>query len=165
MPLNAREDCRAVPDAPIQPIESFRDAVGFAMELADRHAFVAAIALLGPDGRPIDVVTVNTATVGPFGAAGAEIEPVVAWAAGLDGWRCQPCRALLVSVRAFDPEIVREQDLHHYRQARWSLARSWCDLIDWIETDGDLFRSYAYLTCPAEAWTNDPPGHRLSDGA
>jgi len=132
------------------------------MELADRHAFVAAIALLGPDGRPIDVVTLNTAIVD---GVAAEIEPVVAWAAGLDGWRCRPCRTLLVSVRPFDPEIVREVDLRHYRHARWALAQAGCDLIDWVETDGDLFRSYAYLTCPAEAWTNDPPSHRLSDGA
>ncbi len=151
-----------MPDAPVQPIESFRDAVGFAMELADRHAFVVAAALLGPDGRPVDVATLSTAAVGSIEP---EIEPVVAWAAGHDGWRCQPRRTLLVSVRPFDPEIVREVDLRRYRQARWALAHSGCDLIDWIETDGDLFRSYAYLTCPAEAWSDDPPTHRLVDGS
>jgi len=150
-----------VPDAPVQPINSFRDAVGFAMELADRHAFVAAAALLGPDGRPVDVVTLSTAAVG---GVDPEIEPVVAWAAGVDGWMGQPCRTLLVSVRPFDPEVVREADLRRYRQARWALGRSGCDLVDWIETDGDLFRSYAYLTCPAEAWSDDPPNHRLADG-
>ena len=149
-------------DPHVAPIESFRDAVGFALELADRHAFIAAAVLLGSDGRPLDMATSN--------GLGAGIEPVVAWAAGIGdppGRRrgtVRPRRALLVSVRSFDPETIREADLRRYREARWSFARTGCDLIDWIETDGDLFRSYAYVTCPAGAWWSDPPGHRLVDG-
>ena len=75
-----------------------------------------------------------------------------------------PRSTLVVSVRPYEPDLARERDLHLYRRARWSLGRAGCDLVDWIETDGDLFRSYAYLTCPARAWAGDPPVHRLNDG-
>ncbi len=143
-------------DPPVSPVRSFRDAVGFALELADRYAFVAAAALLDADGVPVDVAVVE--------GLGSPIEPVVAWAAGADGWRSAPRRTLLISIRPFDPGVVAEDDLRRYRQARWSLGRAGCHLIDWIETDGDLVRSYAYLTCPAEAWAGDPPDHRLVDG-
>lgn len=143
-------------DPPIPALRSFRDAIGFALELADRYAFVAAAVLLGPNGQPIDLAVAE--------GLGSSIEPVVAWAAGIDGWGAVPRRSLLISVRPFDPEVIREADLRRYRQARWSLAGAGCHLVDWIETDGDLVRSYAYVTCPAEAWAADPPDHRLIDG-
>ena len=76
----------------------------------------------------------------------------------------QEVELLAEKALAYEPDLVRERDLHLYRRARWSLGRAGCDLVDWIETDGDLFRSYAYLTCPAAAWAGDPPANRLSDG-
>jgi hypothetical protein len=145
-----------VVDPSIPPITSFRDATGFALELADRYAFVSAAVLLGPGGTPIDIATAEGIDAG--------IEPVVAWAAGIDGWRPPPLVALVISVRSVDPDVVREADIRRYRQARWSRGSAGCHLVDWIETDGDLVRSYAYLTCPAEAWSADPPGHRMIDG-
>jgi hypothetical protein len=143
-------------DPVVPPIASFRDAVGFAMELTDRYAFVNAAVLLAGDGRPVDLAVVE-------GIAGS-IEPVVAWAAGVDHWATPARSSLLISVRPVSPDIVCEADIGRYRRARWSLAGAGCRLLDWVETDGDLIRSYAYLTDPARAWADDPPGDRLADG-
>ncbi len=142
-------------DRPVPPIRSFRDALGFALELADRHPRAAAAALLEPGGRAVELA------VAP--SPDASIEPVVAWAAGSGGWDGRPRSVLVVSIRAFDPDVVREADLRRYRRIGWSLARAGRPLADWIETDGDLVRSYAYLTHPAEAWAGDPPAHRADD--
>ncbi len=141
----------------VPAIACYRDAVGFALELADHHAFVSAIALLDATGRTIDLAVAE--------GLGTTIDPVVAWATGRTGWAGSPTAALAVSVQPFAPEIIREVDLRRYRRANWSLAGAGCRLIDWIETDGDLVRSYAYLTCQATAWPDDPPHHRRADGS
>lgn len=138
------------------PIVTFRDALGFAMELTSSHVEVHAALLLTRDGQPIDLGLVE----GPCGT----IETVTDWAVGLRSWARSPRRLLLASVRPFDSDVVREHDLRLFRRASWSLAAAGADLLDWIETDGDLFRSYAYLTCPAHAWPTDPIEHRLVDG-
>lgn len=139
-------------------VETFRDALGLALELADRYSLVDAAALLDPAGRTIEMAVAS-------GLEGAgSIEPVVAWAAGAGGWSGPPQGVLIVSVRALDPDIVSEADLRRYRHAGWSLAGAGRRLLDWIETDGDLVRSYASLTCPAEAWADDPTDHRAIDG-
>jgi hypothetical protein len=141
---------------PLPPsINAFRDALGFAMALADEYAFTNAAVLLAGDGRPIDLAVAD--------GIGGSIEPVVAWAAGSSWWTQPPRSSLVFSIRPYEPDLVRERDLRRYRHARWSLAQAGCDLLDWIETDGDLFRSYAYLISPAEAWSDDPPPHRLGD--
>lgn len=138
-------------------ITCYRDAVGLALELADRHAFASAIALLDANGRRIDLAVAR--------GLGPSLEPVVAWARGRAGWSGSPTGALAVSVQPLAPGVIREVDLHRFRQANWSLAAAGCRLVDWIETDGDVVRSYAYLTCPAAAWPDDPPHHRRADGA
>jgi len=137
------------------PITTFRDALGLAMSLADEYAFANAAVLLAGDGRPIDVAVDE--------GIGATIEPVVAWACGARCWARRPHSALVLSIRPHEAEVVRERDLWRYRQAGWSLGRAGFDLLDWIETDGDLFRSFAYLTCPARAWAGDPPVDRIDD--
>lgn len=142
-------------------VVTFRDALGLAMELADEYAFVNAAALIEASGEVLDLVIAE--------GIGKSIEPVVSWSADAVRDRHPPSRspavnALLLSVRPFDDDVIREQDLHHYRNARWRFSVAGSNLVDWIETDGDLFRSYAYVTCPAQAWSQDPPGDRLSDG-
>ncbi len=131
------------------------------MELADEYAFVNAAAILDGDRRLHDLIVAE--------GIGRTIEPVVGWLTDAVGLRFTDQRlgsvgVVLVTVRPFDVDIVREQDLHLYRRAGWAIAECEAHLIDWIETDGDCFRSYAYVTCPAKAWEYDPPGHRLSDG-
>jgi hypothetical protein len=150
-------DCPNLPPS----IVSFRDALGFAMELSAHHQAVHAAVLLGRAGRPVDVaVTVPTES----SERSQSIEPVVSWASQRLPWPFSPHRVLVVSVGHLVPDLVRESDIERYRRATWTLAEAGCSLLDWIETDGDLFRSYAYLTCPATAWPKDDPAHRRSDG-
>ena len=137
-------------------IISFRDAVGVAMELADEFAFANAAAILDERGHLLDMAVVE--------GIGRTIEPVVEWATGIDGWHTRINRILLISIRPYEVDIVREADLRLYRRAGWAISAAGARLIDWIETDGDLVRSYAYVTCPAQAWLDDPPGERASDG-
>ncbi len=147
------------PAADNTSIITFRDALGLAMELADDYAFVNAAAIVDHGGNLVDLIVAE--------GIGRTIDPVI-------GWLCEPppprnrgrpiAQTLVVSVRPFEADVVREQDLRLYRSARWTLAAAGIELIDWIETDGDLFRSYAYVTCPARAWERDPPADRLSDG-
>ncbi len=144
-----------------QPVESlvvasFRDALGLAMEMADEYAFVNAGVLLDASGAVTEIVLAE--------GIGRTIEPVTGWLIeAADSWP-DSARVLLVSVRPFEMDVVREQDLRRYRTAGWAIAGAGGHLIDWIETDGDLFRSYAYVTCPAVAWHGDRPEDRLSDG-
>lgn len=140
---------------------TFRDALGLAMELADEYAFVNAAALIGRNGQLEDLIIAE--------GIGRTIEPVVGWLATtaerrLPSWRCGTTDVVLITVRPFDVEVIREDDLWAYRRAGWAIAAAGANLIDWIETDGDLFRSYAYVTCPERAWSGDPPADRLSDG-
>ena len=60
---------------------------------------------------------------------------------------------LLISVRSLDSWYVYERDLSDYRLARATISRYGATLVDWIETDGDLVRSYAYLVNPNTAWS------------
>ena len=151
------------PAAPTMPNRSspFVTRSGLAMELADEYAFVNAAAILDRDRRLHDLIVAE--------GIGRTIEPVVGWLTDAVGLRFTDQRlgsvgVVLVTVRPFDVDVVREEDLHLYRRAGWAIAERGAHLIDWIETDGDCFRSYAYVTCPARAWEYDPPGHRLSDG-
>ncbi len=137
------------------PIATFRDALGFAMEFGTIHRWASAALVLDRNKRPSDIVVAD-------GDAGA-LEAVISWASALTPGPGRPWLVLAVSARPMRPEVVAEADLRRYRQARWTLGLAGRDLIDWIETDGDLVRSYAYLTCPATAWAGDPPHHRLSD--
>ncbi len=142
-------------------IVTFRDAVGLAMAVADDFAFANVAALIRRDGTVADMAIAE--------GIGKTIEPLVAWAVAgpVDGsdssrWPEKP-DVMLLSVRPFEVDIIREQDLLLFRTARWVLAGSGLGLVDWIETDGDLFRSYAYVSCPTEAWPGDPPTERYAD--
>ncbi len=134
-------------------ISSFRDALGLAMLLADEYAFVNAAAVLDSAG--------TVTTIGVADGVGQNIERLVGWCAT----RAAPglSEVLLLTVRPYESDVITERDLGLYRHARWSLAGAGIGLADWIETDGDLFRSYAYVTCPAHAWPRDPPQDRIRD--
>ncbi|MEM9653082.1 MAG: hypothetical protein AAGA65_13360 [Actinomycetota bacterium] len=70
---------------------------------------------------------------------------------------------VLFTVGPVEPDLIREADLRLFRQAGWILGVAGADLLDWIETDGDVVRSYASVTCPALAWADDPPDQRMED--
>lgn len=138
------------------PIRSFRDALGAALGLAaDRDRAMAAV-ILDRAGRAVAETVVTDAET-------SSIEAILAWAVDRGGWRRPDRSVLVVSVRPVDPARIHEVDLGRFRLARWTLARAGLGLLDWIETDGDLARSYAHLAAPAEAWPDDPPDHRAQD--
>ncbi len=160
-PIDGPADTQSHVPADAQSILTFRDALGMAMELAYEYAFVNAEAILDQHHRLHDLIVAE--------GIGRTIEPVVGWLTDAVGLRFTDQRlgsvgVVLVTVRPFDVDVVREQDLFQYRRAGWAIAQRGAHLIDWLETDGDCCRSYAYVTCPARAWESDPPGHRLSDG-
>ncbi|MEM7274324.1 MAG: hypothetical protein AAF547_14670 [Actinomycetota bacterium] len=147
------------------PVNTFRDALGVAMAIAEDYAFANAAVLVEPGGRIHDIGIVE--------GIGTSIDGLTRWvvaalggaAAARQGRRSPPLRVLLISVRPFEVDTIRESDLRRYREASWAVANTGADLLDWIETDGDLFRSYAYTTCPGVAWPDDPPQDRQDDAS
>lgn len=145
-------------------IVTFRDALGLAMGFADDFAFVNAALLLSADATIQRVIMTE--------GIGQSISPIVERLSGRAGTgrltnpaiQAPVVAAVLISVRPFEMDIIRESDLALFRRASWALIGIGIDLMDWIETDGDLFRSYAYVTCPATAWPNDPANERLEGG-
>lgn len=121
---------------------TFRDALGLAMWLADRHVRLNAIVLIDQNRRPIAVVC--TDGDGVLGCPAA-------------------ANTLLITVGPMNVDVIHEADLARYRRWGWTMAEVGAPLIDWIETDGDEFRSFAYATCPASAWPDDPPPERHED--
>lgn len=158
---------RRGPNTRQHSIATFRDALGLAMGLADDYAFVNAAILL--DRRRL----VRGVTMAE--GIGQSIAPLVARIRARHGAHRfggaagavtpdSVTAAVFISVRPFEVDIVRESDLERFRRARWAMVDVGVDLIDWIETDGDLFRSYAYVTCPGRAWPDDPPEERIDAG-
>lgn len=130
-------------------IVDFRDALGLAMALADEYAFANAVTLLDSDGAIVDLAIVH--------GVGYTIEPLLSWAtaAAAATQGRGPVAAVLLSVRPHEVGVVREEDLWRYRRGCWTMAAAGLELLDWIETDGDLYRSFANIACPALAWTAD----------
>jgi antitoxin (DNA-binding transcriptional repressor) of toxin-antitoxin stability system len=124
------------------------------MWLLERFGAGHAVILAGPGGQIADIVTVGqTAGVqdpprdAPRFATGAV--PVVA--------------SVLISTCRGPVCPIRPVDLIRFERWGQRLARAGAPLIDWIETDGDDVRSYAYITDPATAWLDDPDRERWCD--
>ncbi len=142
-------------------ITCFRDALGLAMELSDDYAFANAGIMLNSQGRVVDGVITDD--------VGISIRPVVQQIVDRQRHRglSPPYvanSAVLLSIRPVDGPIVREHHLADFRWASGQIAAVGGRLADWIETDGDVFRSYAYLVYPASAWVDDSPSARAADG-
>lgn len=134
-------------------ISTFRDALGLAMLLADEYAFLRAAALLHQDGTVQELLTVDG-----FGSSiGSLVGQVCIRLHRPPGGISS---VVLLTIGPMEDGIIRESDLGQFRRARWAVSASGADLVDWIETDGDLARSYASITCPALAWPQDPPEQR-----
>ncbi len=146
-------------------LRGFRDGLGLAMQLADDYAFIGAGVLLDGAGNIVDLVTSEGIgrPVGPLVGRICTVldRPKAPPDQPFDSGQVATPAVVLLSVRPFDADVIREADLALYRRARWAIGVAGAELLDWIETDGDLFRSYAYVTCPALAWPDDPPGERL----
>lgn len=138
-------------------VPSFRDAVGLALELGDEYAFAFVAVLLDEHRRQLDRRV--------FDVVGVGLTSVLAWCLSQAAGLRQPVNVLLLTVRSVEPDVVREHDLAQYRRAERTLTGTTAGLLDWIETDGELIRSFAYLIHPDTAWIADPAEHRRVDRA
>lgn len=130
-----------VPDS----IGSFRDALGLALELSDEFAFAHAAVVLNPDRRCVDF--------GVFTSIVDNLSEVLSWLSSQFELRVDSAQVLLISVRSVDGWSIYERDLSNFRLARTTIAECGGLLIDWIETDGELVRSYAHVVNPNTAWS------------
>ena len=128
-------------------ISSFRDALGIALELSDEFAFAQAAAVVDPSDRCVDFAV--------FTEVGDGLVPSLGWLSTRASGHPPLSRVVLYSVRSVDGLIIAEIDLAEYRFAAVTIGRMGANLVDWIETDGEMVRSYAYLTTPQTQWAMD----------
>lgn len=126
-------------------ISSFRDALGLAFELSDEFAFAQAAVLIDRQRRCVDF--------GVFTEVGQGLTPALGWLSRRVDHHRPSLRALFISVRSVNGLIVAEHDLAEFRFAVHTAAQMGVSVIDWLETDGELVRSYAYLTNPNTVWS------------
>lgn len=126
-------------------IRSFRDALGLALELSDEFAFAHAVLVLSPDRQCVDFEI--------FTAVGDNLSEVLSWLSSRLERGLDTALVLLISIRSVDGWSIYEQDLDDFRFVRATIAGYGALLLDWIETDGELVRSYAYLVNPNTAWS------------
>ena len=142
---------------PIVPVPksvvSFRDALGLVLELSDEFAFAQAVLVTDRANRCIDFMV--------FTEVGDGLATGLRWLSRRIAM--YPCRSrvLLISVRSIDELCVAERDLADYRFAEHTIGALGAVLRDWIETDGEVVRSYAYLTNPNTTWSAEA----LAEGA
>ncbi len=153
-----------VPNHPLseRTITSFRDAVGVAMELADEYAIANSVLLTEPTTGRVVRSSLSTAIE-------TSLSPQLRWSwrSCISECRDRPERSgldvVLLAVRETSLLPVRETDLTSYRFARATLSYCNARLLDWIHTDGDHIRSFAYLTSRHTAWAGDNTSHRCED--
>ena len=142
--------CSIVPPS---SITDHHQAVDLARRIAAVHARADVAVVLDPWCRVIDLA-VRAAddrpippirwlhTVGRPAGPGAP-QPMTD---ATSRWR--PAGLLLLSIGGADPTAIRESDLERFRRARRSAAAAGLSLVDWIEIDGDVVRSFARLVGP-----------------
>ncbi len=128
-----------------ESIMSFRDALGLALELSDEFAFAHAAVVLSPTRACVDFRVFTAIVDNP--------SEVLGWLSHRFHRYVSPALVLLISVRSVDGWSVYERDLTDFRFARNTIAELGGLLLDWIETDGDLVRSFAHLVNPNTAWS------------
>ena len=156
-----------------EPICCFRDALGLAMQLhhqVHEDAFwtdsspepaspdpqhlpsrptAVAVAFLSTSGECLDLGVFRKTSVASAGH----------WAIGIcggfEGRTSAISKVLLTSLRPQLTQTIHESDLELFRSIRWQMSTVGAELVDWIETDGDHVRSFAYLTCPITAWMEE----------
>ncbi|MCP5030617.1 MAG: hypothetical protein GY939_02365 [Actinomycetia bacterium] len=147
-------------DGPLGALVTFRDGVGFALELADTYRAATAGLLIDHRG----IVTRQGVAPGP---ALESTLPTLEWLLATANSARGPGRrrTLLITSDWDRPLLLADSDVHLFCWAARSLGSLQAPLDDWIHTDGDLVRSAAFANDPRRAWPQDPAHDRLLDQA
>ncbi len=147
-------------DGPLGVLATFRDGIGFALELADAYPAATSGLLIDEGG-----VVIRQGI-----APGPTLEttlPTLEWLlATATSSRGQGARRTLLITSDWDrPLLLADHDVQLFRWAAQILSSLQAPLEDWIHTDGDLVRSAAIANDSRRAWPHDPPHERLFDQA
>lgn len=142
-------------------VRTFRDAVGLAMELADRYEFGHAAAILERHGRVLDLTVFTDATFDSILTSLDHAHDIVFGSSRIGGGLT--ASMVLLSVDREDELGFSEIERSIYHWAVQTFAYGAVLVSDWIRTDGDRFHSAAYDYHPRSAWPFDPSQHRRAD--
>jgi hypothetical protein len=129
-------------------IHHFADAVCAALGLQELYGRYAAAALLDDDGAVVDMR--------PFSGDRACVACAIEWAINGDD-DDEARRIVLLSGEGDSVRHAREDDIRFYQDVREQLDRHGFELVDWVQTDGDLIRSLTF-TCDTDPNWDDDPG-------
>jgi hypothetical protein len=131
-------------------IHDFTDAALVALGLHDLCSRYAAVALVDEDDDTV-------LDLRPYFGDDACVVCASEWASeAATGWRDAAVGVVLFSSDGRPVTEVREHDIELFRRLRSDLEAERLDLIDWIQTDGDCFRSLAF-TCDTNPYWPDEP--------
>ena len=144
-------------------LNTFRDAVGVALEFSGYYSAATLAFLVADDGGRVDRFFVadyadQSIMLGLNWAVGAATEP--------EQRHCPPNqrrRTLLITIDGERPQLLAGEDIGLFHWAVRALSTAGAPLDDWIYTDGELVRSASFASNPRAAWPSDPPHHRLID--
>jgi hypothetical protein len=136
------------------PIRSLREALATAMGLADDFAYAQAMALLDRRGRTLELILFTD-------PQRHTPDDAIGWAGCRIFDLSTAQRLVLLSIGVTTD--LSDDDVAWFVQRRARFAEVDVDLVDWIRTDGDSFRSVAYAIDPDHAWASDPPDRRAAD--
>lgn len=124
-------------------IQGFADALVAAGGLYARFHHCHAAALLDDDGAVLDLTA--------FASARHSIDDSLDWARCMVLNEPRATRLVLLSVLRDGVEEVQEAHLATFRQAREVFGGDGVEILDWIQTDGEQFRSLAF-TAGLHTW-------------
>jgi hypothetical protein len=128
-------------------INHFADAACAAVGLQELYGRFAAAVLLGDDGEIVDMR--------PFAGERACVACAIEWAVNfVDHPRAH--RIVLLSSDSSSVRHAKEDDIRLYRELCDELDLNGFELVDWIQTDGDLLRSLTFTCDLAPNWDDEP---------
>ena len=124
-------------------ILTFADACSALMALEERFRTAHVAAALDPEGRVLDMTA--------FTSQAQSIYDALDWASCLTANDPRVRRLVLLSLVREGVLEIRESDLALLRQAQSVFGRDGIEVVDWLQYDGELFRSLA-ITAGQEPW-------------
>jgi hypothetical protein len=125
-------------------IRSYAEAVAAAMGMSERYGYGHAAAALDAHGSLIDLTV--------FHEPHQTIYDALFYAHGLMLFDPSVTRLVLLSALRRDVSGVKERDIETLRGAQRLFGESGVEIVDWVQTDGSLFRSVGVTTEHQGVW-------------